>query len=57
MFLSGKQQQGTLWKFTIPSAQRLRVLKLFDEYNLNAYSLFDSEEALMATLGLRALYF
>jgi hypothetical protein len=57
VFSSNRQQQGNLWKFIIPSAQRLKVLKLFDEYNLNAHSLFDSEETLMETLALRVLHF
>jgi len=57
VFSSNRQQQGTLWRFTIPSAERLKVLKLLDEYNLNAYSLFESEETLMETLGLRTLHF
>jgi hypothetical protein len=57
VFSDATQQQGTLWKFNIPSTERLKVLKLLDEYNLNAYSLFASEEALIETLGQRALYF
>jgi FRG domain len=46
-----------LLKLDISSAERLKVLKLFDEYNLNAYSLFGSEESLMETMALRKLYF
>ncbi len=50
-------QQDVLWKFNIPSTERLEVLKLLDNYNLNAFSLFASEETLMETLALRELDF
>ena len=50
-------QQDVLWKFTIPSTERLKVLKLLDEFNLNAFSLFESEESLMETMALRELDF
>jgi hypothetical protein len=33
------------------------VLKTLDTYNLNAFSLFDSEESLMETMALRTLQF
>ena len=52
-----RNKPGTCWKFNIPSTERLKVLKLLDQYNLNAFSLFDSEEALMETMSLRELYF
>jgi hypothetical protein len=44
-----------LWKFNIPSTERLKVLKYLDGFNLNAYSLFGSEESLMETIALREL--
>jgi FRG domain len=50
---SGRSHQDVLWKFNIPSSERVSVLRLLDSYNLNAYSLFDSEESLMRTLWLR----
>ena len=46
---------GHLWKFTIPSSERTKVLQLLDSMNLNAYSLFGSEESLMDTVAFRAL--
>jgi FRG domain-containing protein len=49
--------QDVLMKFTIPGSERTKVLKLLDQYNLNAFSLFGSEESLMDTLALRALDF
>jgi hypothetical protein len=49
------RMSGHLWKFTIPSGERMKVLGLLDSMNLNAYSLFGSEESLMDTVALRAL--
>jgi hypothetical protein len=40
-------------KFTIPAAERPKVLRLLDAYNLNAFSLFGSEESMMETLAIR----
>lgn len=45
--------QGFLWKFSLPETERLKILKMFDDYNLNAFSLFNSPESLMETLALR----
>jgi len=42
-----------LTKFNIPSTERAKVLSFLDEFNLNAYSLFGSEESLMATIAIR----
>jgi hypothetical protein len=51
------QSQASVWKFNLPYAERLKVLKLLDEYNLNAFSLFGSEESLMETMALKGLHF
>jgi len=53
VFAAGSATQDTLWKFTIPGSERRRVLALLDQYNLNAYSLFNSEDALMEMLAAR----
>jgi hypothetical protein len=53
----GPPQNFDLWKFNIPSTERLKVLRALDEYNLNAFSLFGSTESLMETMALRKLYF
>ena len=52
-FERGLHRQGFCWKFTIPITERTKVLKLLEEFNLNAFSLFGSEESLMETLTLR----
>lgn len=49
--------QDVLWKFNIPSSERLKVLRLLDGYNINALSLFGSEESLMETMALREIDF
>jgi hypothetical protein len=38
-------KQDALWKFNLPSQEGLKILNLLNQYNLNAFSLFDSEEA------------
>ena len=40
-------------KFDIPAIERKKVLKMLDEQNVNAFSLFGSEKSLMETLSLR----
>lgn len=47
--------QDQLWKFTLPRSERGRVLAYLDDHNLNAYSLFGSEEALMEMMAHREL--
>jgi hypothetical protein len=47
VFARDNSHQDVLWKFNIPATERVKVLKLLDGYNLNAFSLFESEEALM----------
>ncbi len=53
--LGRKPHQDVLWKFTIPWSERPKVLKYLDDHNLNALSLFASDEGLMETLALREL--
>jgi hypothetical protein len=47
--------QDALWKLTIPAEERRTALRFLDELNLNAYSLFGSEESLVETLAFREL--
>ena len=47
------RKQDLLWRFDLPSTQRNAILKSLDEYNLNAFSLFDSQETLLETMWLR----
>lgn len=50
-------RQDYLWKFDLSSSERLPILKSLDEHNLNAFSLFDSQEALLETMWLREQVF
>jgi hypothetical protein len=46
-------KQDYVWKFDLPAAQRVEILKTLDQYNLNAFSLFDSQETLLETMWMR----
>lgn len=50
-------RQDYLWKFDISSTERIPILKSLDEHNLNAFSLFDSQETLLETMWLREQVF
>jgi hypothetical protein len=45
--------QDLLWKFDVPSSERDKVLGILSDYNLNAFSLFGSEESLLETMWFR----
>jgi FRG domain len=57
VFKRSERGQDFLWKFNIPVAERLKVLQLLDAHNLNAFSLFGSEESLVETMAHRELDF
>ncbi|WP_197172173.1 FRG domain-containing protein [Novipirellula aureliae] len=46
--------QDVLVKITIPRRDRIAALKQLGEYNINHYTLFQTEDALIRTMGLRA---
>ena len=48
--------QDVLWKFTLPTSERKKVLKYLELYNINSFSLFGNEESLMESLALKELY-
>jgi hypothetical protein len=50
-------RQDRLWKFDLSSTERIPILKSLDEHNLNAFSLFDSQETLLETMWLREQVF
>ena len=49
----GRGEQDFIWKYTLPSTERTKVLGVLNYHNLNAYSLFDSEESLLETLWFK----
>jgi hypothetical protein len=53
VFKDARSGQDLLWRFDLPSSEREKVLQLLNDYNLNAYSLFDSEESLLETMWYR----
>jgi hypothetical protein len=57
VFARGEPDQDVITKFILPSTERVKILKLLDEFNLNAFSLFGSEESLMETMALREFDF
>lgn len=56
-FARNDEDQDFLWKFNLPSSERLKVLKILDNYNINAFSLIGSDESLMETTALREIDF
>jgi hypothetical protein len=46
-------RQDFLWKFDLPSSERKKVLGVLNDYNLNAFSLFGSDESLLETMWFR----
>lgn len=55
VFAGGHPDQDLLWKFNLPWSERVKVMLHLDEHNVNAFSLFESNEALLETLALRRL--
>ena len=50
-----RTDQDETWKLIIPANERKKVLTFLDRFNLNAYSLFGSEESLMESLAVREI--
>ena len=55
VFAQGIAGQDRLLRLTAPASESIKVLKQLDAYNINAFSLFQSEEALMDTVAARVL--
>jgi hypothetical protein len=53
VFNQNNSTQDIIWKFDFLSSERVNVLRVFDDFNLNAFSLFDSEETLLETMWFR----
>lgn len=45
----------TLFRFDIPSSERKTVTSFLDQFNLNPFSLYGSDESLMQTIAIREL--
>jgi hypothetical protein len=55
VFDLNRSGQDLLWKIVMPADERKKILRKLDEFNLNDFSLFDSEESLMETLASRKM--
>ena len=53
VFTQARSDQDLLWKFIIPSSERKYALRKLDTYNINAYSIFQSEDSILETVFLR----
>lgn len=51
---NAEYQQDIVFKFELASSQRGKVLEELESFNLNAYTLFGSEDGLMESLARRA---
>lgn len=56
VFAEGMINQDILWKFTLPATERQKVLNLLEQYNINSFSLFGSEDSLLQAIALKELY-
>jgi FRG domain len=56
-FINSDGDSDLLWKFTLPSSERIKVLKELQRFNLNAFSLFGSEESLMEAVAMDVFNF
>lgn len=52
-FTTRFERPNLLWKFILPSSERKRALEKLERYNINAYSLFQSEDSILETILLR----
>lgn len=50
------QRYDQMYKITLPKSEKLEILAKLDQFNLNLYSLYGSEESLMSTLALREFH-
>ena len=57
VFQRNDSRQDLLWKLVLPAEERVNVLRRLDMYNLNAFSLFQTEDALLETMALREIDF
>ena len=55
-FESNVPNQDVLYKFNIPSSERVKVLEKLDNYNINSFALFGSEDSLVSTMALREFF-
>jgi len=50
-----RKDQDVGWKITVPATEQMKVIRLLDRVNINAFSLFESEEGLMESLAVQEI--
>jgi len=48
-------QQDVLIRITLPISERIKILSHLDQYNLNQFTLFQTEEALLKTIAFKEI--
>jgi hypothetical protein len=56
VFSTGSESQDRLIRFVVPASEATCALQELDEMNINAYSLFQSEDSLFRTIGNRLFW-
>jgi hypothetical protein len=51
VFTKTDVRQDRLWKFNVPSNERIQALKALNHMNINSYSLFGSEDSLVESIS------
>lgn len=51
VFRREDEKQDILWKFNIPITERFKILKILNQMNINAFSLFGSEDSLVQSIS------
>ena len=51
VILNGEKGQDLLWKFNIPTTERIRFLQKLQTMNINSYSLFGTEDSLVDSIA------
>jgi len=51
VILNGEKGQDLLWKFNIPTSERVRILRKLQTMNINSFSLFGTEDSLMDSIA------
>lgn len=51
VFKKSDKRQDRLWKFNVPSTERNKALKSLNKMNINSYSLFGTEDALVESIS------
>jgi hypothetical protein len=55
IFKSSKKDQDLIIKITIPRSERIKVMEYLNRFNINHFSLFQSEDSLMQTLAFKEI--